>query len=105
MTETKQESISYTAQDHLLLKKVKELFDKLYHRRQLIRLVGIRFTDLIPGVYQINMYDDRQELIKLYQAVDSIKKQYGEQYVIRASGAENKPYEPIAENLMKAFKI
>jgi hypothetical protein len=51
------------------------------------------------------MYDDRHELIKLYQAVDSIKKQYGEQYVIRASGAENKPYEPIAENLMKAFKI
>lgn len=104
-TETKQEAITYTAQDHVLLKKVKELFAKLYARRQLIRLIGIRFTDLIPGVYQPDLYEDTQEIIKLYQAIDSVKRQYGESYLIRASGAESKPYEPIAEKLFKAFGI
>jgi DNA polymerase-4 len=86
-TEQKQMSIDYTAADHELLKKAKELFNFLYTRRQLIRLIGIRFTDLIPGTYQINLFNDTQEMIKLYQAIDSIKKQYGEKYVVRAIGA------------------
>lgn len=86
-TEQKQMSIDYTATDHELLKKAKELFNSLYTRRQLIRLIGIRFTDLIPGTYQINLFNDTQEMIKLYQAIDSIKKQYGEKYVIRAVSA------------------
>ncbi len=62
------------------------MFDKLYTRRQLIRLIGIRFSDLIPGTYQINLFNDTQEQIKLYQAIDSIKKQYGEKFLIRAIG-------------------
>ena len=92
-TEQKQASIYYTAADHVLLKKVKELFDKLYNRRQLIRLIGVRFTDLIAGTYQINLFDDTQETIRLYQAIDSVKKQYGESYLIRARGYyKNKDY-------------
>jgi DNA polymerase-4 len=83
-TEQKQMAIEYTAADDELLKKAKDLFNSLYTRRQLIRLIGIRFTDLIPGTYQINLFNDTQEMIKLYQAIDSIKKQYGEKYVIRA---------------------
>jgi DNA polymerase-4 len=86
-TAQKQTSINYTAADHELLKKAKELFDSLYTRRQLIRLIGIRFTDLIPGTYQINLFNDTQEMVNLYQAIDSIKKQYGEKYVVRAIGA------------------
>ena len=78
VTETKQEALKvYTNQDHVLLQKIKELFGKLYNRRQLIRLIGIRFTDLIPGVYQIHLYDDTQELINYYRAVDSIKNRFG----------------------------
>ena len=56
-------------------------------KRMLIRLIGIRFTNLIPGNYQISLFDDTQETIKLYQAVDSIKKQFGEGLLIRAAGA------------------
>ena len=103
-TETKQASIPYTAADHVLLEKVKELFAKLYTRRQLIRLIGVRFTDLIPGTFQINLFDDTQESIKLYQAIDSVKKQYGEKFLIRAAGSESK-HRPITENLFQAFKI
>jgi DNA polymerase-4 len=85
-THTKQASIAYTNADHILLKTVKDLFKQLFERRMLIRLIGVRFTDLIPGNYQIDMFDDKQETIKLYQAIDSIKNRFGETYVIHASG-------------------
>jgi DNA polymerase-4 len=106
VTETKQQALRmYTNQDHVLLQKVKELFEKLYNRRQLIRLVGVRFTDLIPGVYQIHLYNDTQELINYYRAVDSIKNRFGEDLIIRAAGYEPKPNESIARKLLNNFKI
>jgi DNA polymerase-4 len=106
VTETKQQALRmYTNQDHVLLQKVKELFSKLYNRRQLIRLVGVRFTDLIPGVYQIHLYDDTQELINYYRAVDSIKNRFGEDLIIRAAGYEPKPQESVARKLLNNFKI
>ena len=85
-TEQRQISIAYVAADHILFKKAKELFDKLYERRQLIRLIGVRFSNLIPGNYQIDLFNDTQENIRLYQAIDSIKKQYGEKLLIHAAG-------------------
>jgi DNA polymerase-4 len=85
-TVTKQMVIAYTASDHTLLQKVKEIFHKLYDRRLLVRLIGIRFTHLIPGNYQINLFEDTQEMIKLYQQIDSIKSQFGEQFLKRAAG-------------------
>jgi len=85
-TEQKQSSLPYTASDQVLIKKVKELFTKLYTRRQLIRLIGVRFTDLITGTYQVNLFDDTEEIIKLYQAIDSVKKKYGEKYLINGGG-------------------
>lgn len=85
-TYTKQISIPYTNADHILLKTAKELFAKLYERRMLIRLIGIRFTQLVPGNYQISLFDDTQEMIKLYQAIDSVKRQFGERLLFRAVG-------------------
>jgi DNA polymerase-4 len=83
-----QRTVEYTNQDHSIIKTVKELFAKLNTRRILIRLIGIRFTNLIPGNYQINLFGDTQEKIKLYQAIDSVKKQFGEKYVLKAIGIE-----------------
>ena len=88
-TFTTQLTIPYSNADHVLLKTAKELFSKLYERRMLIRLIGIRFTNLIPGNYQINLFDDTQETISLYQAIDSVKKQFGEGLLIRAAGVSN----------------
>jgi DNA polymerase-4 len=82
-TVTKQRTVAYTAADHLLLKTAKELFTLLYDRRLLVRLVGIRFTHLVPGTYQINLFEDTQEMIRLYQAIDSIKHRFGEKLLIR----------------------
>lgn len=85
-TVTKQKSIAFTAADHKLQKVVRELFDKLYERRMLVRLVGVRFTQLVPGNDQIDLFEDTEHDVQLYQAIDSIKRQYGERFVVRGSG-------------------
>ena len=83
-THSAQKSISYSNQDHILMTTVRELFTKVHSRRLLIRLIGVRFTDLIPGNYQINLFEDSQEKIRIYQAIDSIKRQYGEKFIHKA---------------------
>lgn len=79
------QSIAYCNTDHSLIAVVKELFLKLYTRRMLVRMVGIRFTNLIPGSYQIDLFEDSHETIKLYQSLDSIKTRFGENLLGRAS--------------------
>jgi len=85
-TEVKQRTITYTNTDNVLLETAKELFAKLYSRRMLIRLVGIKLTNLIPGNHQIRLFEDTEESIKLYQAIDGIKKQFGEKKLVKAGG-------------------
>ena len=87
-TVARQKSIDYTSADHTLLQTAQEIFNKLYDRRLLVRLLGIRFTRLVPGNYQIKLYEDTQETIRLYQSIDSIKRQYGEKYLMRAVGVK-----------------
>jgi DNA polymerase-4 len=85
-TLTKQCTIAYTSADHILIKKVKELFTKLYDRRLLVRLIGVRFSHLVPGNYQIDLFEDTNEMIRLYQALDSLNYRYGRYLIMRASG-------------------
>jgi DNA polymerase IV len=85
-TVTKQCTIAYTALDHLLLQTVKDLFNKLYDRRLLVRLIGVRFTHLVPGNYQISLFDDTDDLIRLYQEIDKLNGRFGRYLVMRASG-------------------
>jgi DNA polymerase-4 len=87
-TVSKQMVIPYTSADHLLLPRVKDLFEKLYDRRLLVRLVGIRFSHLIPGNYQIHLWDDTENTINLYQAIDSIKKRFGADVLMRGTPAQ-----------------
>lgn len=89
-TETKQCRIPYTSSDHELTKYVLELFDKLYQRRMRIRLVGIRFSGLVRGTYQINLFEDTVEMMSLYQTMDKIKNRFGSDAVMRCAGANLK---------------
>lgn len=84
-TETKQVHIPYSASDHVLLRIVLELFKKLYNRRMLIRLVGVRLSGLVHGNYQISLFDDTAENINLYQAIDHIKHKHGVEKLMRAN--------------------
>lgn len=85
-TVTKGCRIPYTASDHVLLETAAQLLRKLYDRRLLVRLIGVRFTDLVTGAHQISLFDDTQEMISLYQQIDSIKNRFGPMSLIRASG-------------------
>lgn len=85
-TETKQCRIPYTSADHTLLKYVLELFKKGYTRRMRIRLIGVKFTGLVQGCHQMNLFEDTEELISLYQTMDKIKNRFGTASVGRASG-------------------
>ncbi len=83
-THTFQARIPYTAADHIILDKVLELFKKNYSRRILIRLIGVKFSSLVSGHSQIDMFDDSEEKIKLYLAMDKIRLRYGSQSILRA---------------------
>lgn len=76
-TYTRQKSIPYTANDRELARLALTLFDQLYERRQLIRLVGVKFSGLVRGAYQIRLFEDTQEGINLMRAMDSIRQKYG----------------------------
>lgn len=84
-TYTKQASIPYTSADHILIPRIEELFRQLYNRRLLIRLVGIRFGGLVGGNYQINLFDDSEKMLSLYDSLDKIRNKYGDHSVFRAS--------------------
>ncbi|MGN6645684.1 MAG: DNA polymerase IV [Cytophaga sp.] len=83
-TETKQCSFSYTSSDAVLMEKVTELFEKLYNRRLLVRLIGVRLSNLVHGSYQITLFDDPKKTINLYSAMDKIRLKYGSDAVGRA---------------------
>jgi DNA polymerase-4 len=82
---TRQEVISYTALDDVLLAKVKSLFEKLYRRGVKIRLLGVRFSQLIPFTVQMNLFDNTEEKLQLYQAVDALKNQFGKDAITKAA--------------------
>ncbi len=84
-TTSKQLHISYTSSDKVLIDKALGLFEKLYTRRILIQLIGIRLSKLAHGNYQINLFDDTREEINLFEATDKIKTKYGAGSLMRAS--------------------
>ena len=89
-TYSKQLRIPYTSADHILIPKILEMFKTLYNRRLLVRLVGIRLSHLVSGNYQINLFEDTEQTLNLYNAMDTIRKRYGDKSVIRASGMSSK---------------
>jgi DNA polymerase IV len=86
-TYTLQSRLSYTSLDHVLIEKVKELFNKLYEKRMLIRLIGVKFSHLVQGSYQYNLFEDTTEKLQLYLAMDKIRRRYGSESICRAAGA------------------
>ena len=84
-TETKQMTIAYTSLDSVLIATAKDLFKKMYNRRMLLRLVGVRLSNLVSGFEQIDMYSESQEQYSLVQALDKIRKRFGQDAVTRAA--------------------
>lgn len=84
-TFTKQRHIAYTSGDRTLQATVLDLFDKVYDRRQMIRLIGVRFSGLVRGDYQVSLFEDTESDLKLMQELDHIRTKWGMEAIMRAS--------------------
>jgi len=87
-TYTKQTNVLYTSDDHVIIENVLDLFDRLYNKRLLIRLIGVRLTKLIQGYSQISVFGNSSKLASLHQAMDKIKNRHGEKVIGRAYGMQ-----------------
>ena len=92
-TVSKQEVIDYTALDNLLIAKVKYLFEKLYRKGEKVRLLGVKFSHLVPMTIQMNLFDDAMEKLELFKAVDHIRNQFGSGLLTKASALKRKKEE------------
>lgn len=84
-TYTKQAKVPYTSADHILIPKIEELFKQLYNRRLLIRLIGVKFSGLVGGNYQINLFEDSEKMLNLYNSIDKMRNRFGDKSITRAS--------------------
>lgn len=83
-TTSRQETIDYTALDDMLIAKVKDLFNKSYQKGRPVRLLGVRFSQMIPITTQMSLFDNNVEKLNLYKAVDDIKDRFGSSLVTKA---------------------
>ncbi len=87
-THTMQKRIPYTSFDHVLIDIGKELLNRLYTRRMMIRLIGVKLSHLITGAQQLNLFEDTPEQVNLYLAMDRVRKRFGSHAIRRAAGME-----------------
>ncbi len=84
-THSLQKKVAYTSFDHDIISIAQDLFKRVYTRRMLIRLLGVRLSNLISGTQQLNLFEDTPETVNLYQTMDRIRKRYGKDAIGRAA--------------------
>jgi DNA polymerase-4 len=55
-----------------------------------VRLIGVKFSHLVSGGQQINLFEDNEKIINLYQAMDKMRERFGDRAVMRAAGMNAK---------------
>lgn len=89
-TTSRQETVDYTALDDVLIAKVKDLFTKSYEKGRPVRLLGVRFSHMIPITTQMSLFENKVEKLNLYKAVDDIKDRFGSKLVTKAVNTKQK---------------
>lgn len=85
-TETRQIKIAYTNRDDVLIESVMAAFTRCYSRRLWVRLVGVQFSQLVYGNYQMRLFDAGEKQAHLMLSLDKIRHRYGLYSVGRANG-------------------
>jgi DNA polymerase-4 len=52
----------------------------------LIRLVGVKLSELVRGTQQLDLFVDTREMVNLYNAMDRIRHRFGIYAIRRAVG-------------------
>jgi DNA polymerase-4 len=89
-TTSRQETIDYTSLDDKLIAKAKDLFNKLYRKGMPVRLLGVRFSQLIPFTMQMDLFNNSEEKLSLYKTVDEIKDRFGKKAVSKGSAVRKR---------------
>jgi len=76
-TFTKQSRIPYTAIDRTLTRCARHLLEGLFERRQLVRLVGVRFSGLVHGHPQMNLFEEGRREERLMGVMDEVRRKFG----------------------------
>jgi DNA polymerase IV len=76
-TTSRQTIIDYTFRDDELIPLAMDLFHKLYKKGRLIRLLGVRLSELTNHAVQGSLFDDGIKKNNLYKAIDDVKNKYG----------------------------
>ena len=67
-----------------------DLYKNLYQRRLIVRLVGIRFSNLVEGGQQMHLFENDEKIANLSIAMDKMRQRYGDRAVLRAVGMDAK---------------
>lgn len=84
-TFSKQTTISFTNADDEILPIIKNLFKKLYTTGLMVRLLGVRVSELTNVAMQTNLFLDSPKKAGLYKALDGVKDRFGKVIIKRAS--------------------
>jgi len=76
-THTIQRAITATANTKVLTEYALRLFDEGYRDNNKVRLLGVKFTELVNGGYPINLFEDNEKGVQLYKAIDELKDKHG----------------------------
>jgi DNA polymerase-4 len=82
-TNTKQVAINASSYDDELVRVVKDLFHQSYDPKQQVRLIGVRFSELVPTSVQTNLFENKVKKTQLYGAIDDVKKRFGKKMLRR----------------------
>ncbi len=85
-THTMQARLTYTASERTLADHALALFTKLYSRRMLIRLIGVKLSHLVHGNQQVDLFEDTVTDLDLTQAMDRLRSKYGSKSVVWGAG-------------------
>jgi len=90
-TTSRQETIDYTSLDDQLIMKAKDLFNKSWQKKRPVRLLGVRFSQLIPFTMQMSLFNNNEGKLNLYKTVDNIKVRFGSKMVTKAAVIPKNP--------------
>ena len=87
-THTKQLSINPSHFDDELMKVIRDLFIQLYDGKTSLRLIGVRYSELVEKSMQTDLFENKIKKEKLYSAFDGVKKRFGKGSIGRGKNNE-----------------
>lgn len=55
-----------------------------------MRLIGVKFSHLVEGGHQVNLFEDNEKQIHLTEAIDKMRERFGDRAIMSAAGLEAK---------------